>query len=32
MALLTEELVEEWMNRQGYFTIRSDLVALADDM
>jgi hypothetical protein len=22
MALLAEELVEEWLNRQGYFTIR----------
>src|SRR2546427_6444377 len=22
MALLDEELVEEWLNRQGYFTIR----------
>jgi hypothetical protein len=36
MALLAEELVEEWLNRQGYFTIRGikvgvhemDLVAL----
>ena len=22
MALLAEEIVEEWLNRQGYFTIR----------
>ncbi|MDA3926002.1 MAG: hypothetical protein PF904_14995 [Kiritimatiellae bacterium] len=22
MALLAEEVVEEWLNRQGYFTIR----------
>jgi len=22
MALLAEELVEEWLNRQGFFTIR----------
>ena len=22
MALLAEELVQEWLNRQGYFTIR----------
>jgi hypothetical protein len=22
MALLAEELVEEWLNRRGYFTIR----------
>jgi hypothetical protein len=22
MALLAEELVEEWLNRNGYFTIR----------
>jgi hypothetical protein len=22
VALLAEELVEEWLNRQGYFTIR----------
>ena len=22
MSLLTEEVVEEWLNRQGYFTIR----------
>jgi hypothetical protein len=22
MALLAEELVEEWLNRTGYFTIR----------
>jgi len=22
MALLAEKIVEEWLNRQGYFTIR----------
>ena len=39
MALLAEELVEEWLNRQGYFTIRGikvgvdeiDLLALRFD-
>jgi hypothetical protein len=37
MALLAEEIVEEWLNRNGYFTIRGiklgvqeiDLLALA---
>ncbi|MBI4317545.1 MAG: hypothetical protein HY675_03565 [Chloroflexi bacterium] len=28
MALLAEELVEEWLNRQGYFTIRGAKVGL----
>ena len=40
MALLAEELVEEWLNRQGYFTIRGikvgvdeiDLLALRFDV
>ena len=27
MALLAEEFVEEWLNRQGYFTIRGSRVA-----
>lgn len=39
MALLAEELVEEWLNRQGYFTIRGlrcgihemDLLAVGAD-
>lgn len=39
MALLAEELVEEWLNRQGYFTIRGiklgvhemDLLAVRPD-
>ncbi|TOP80551.1 hypothetical protein CGH09_08825 [Vibrio parahaemolyticus] len=39
MALLAEELVEEWLNRQGYFTIRGikigvdevDLIAIRFD-
>ena len=22
MALLTEQLVDEWLNRQGFFTVR----------
>ena len=37
MALLAEEIVEEWLNRNGYFTIRGiklgvheiDLLAIA---
>lgn len=28
MALLAEELVEEWLNRQGYFTIRGTKVGV----
>lgn len=28
MALLAEELVEEWLNRQGYFTIRGAKVGV----
>src|ERR1700689_1167933 len=28
MALLAEELVEEWLNRQGYFTIRGITVGV----
>lgn len=28
MALLAEELVEEWLNRQGYFTIRGTKIGV----
>ena len=30
MALLAEELVEEWLNRQGYFTIRGVKVGVGE--
>lgn len=30
MALLAEELVEEWLNRQGYFTIRGLKIGVAE--
>ena len=30
MALLAEELVEEWLNRQGYFTIRGAKVGVGE--
>ena len=30
MALLAEELVEEWLNRQGYFTIRGIRVGVQE--
>jgi hypothetical protein len=30
MALLAEELVEEWLNRQGYFTIRGIKVGVSE--
>ncbi len=30
MALLAEELVEEWLNRQGYFTIRGTKVGVLE--
>jgi hypothetical protein len=30
MALLAEEIVEEWLNRQGYFTIRGAKVGVGE--
>lgn len=30
MALLAEELVEEWLNRQGYFTIRGLKIGVSE--
>ena len=30
MALLAEEVVEEWLNRKGYFTIRGAKVGVPE--
>lgn len=32
MALLAEQLVEEWLNRQGYFTIRCIKIGVHVDL
>ena len=32
MSLLDEQIVEEWLNRQGFFTMRGVKVGLGDDL